>query len=69
MNEREFIPEVLAVNGEEPVADGATGELVVTNLGRDCCPVVRYRTGDLVRARRLPEGLLLEGGSWAAWTR
>ena len=62
MNEREFIAEVLAVNGEEPVADGATGELVVTNLGRDCCPVVRYRTGDLVRMRRLPEGLLLEGG-------
>ena len=62
MNEREFIAEVLAVNGEEPVADGATGELVITNLGRDCCPVVRYRTGDLVRARRLPEGLLLAGG-------
>ena len=62
MNEREFIAEVLAVNSEEPVADGDTGELVITNLGRPCCPVIRYRTGDLVRPRRLPEGLLLEGG-------
>ena len=62
MNEREFIGEVLAVNSEEPVADGDTGELVITNLGRPCCPVIRYRTGDLVRPRRLPEGLLLEGG-------
>ena len=62
MNEREFIAEVLAVNGEEPVAEGETGELVITNLGRHCSPVIRYRTRDLVRARRLPEGLLLEGG-------
>ena len=47
---------------EEPADEGQTGELVITNLGRWACPVIRYRTGDLVRARRLEEGLLLEGG-------
>ena len=62
MNEREFIAEVLEVDGEESVPDGETGELVITNLGRHCSPVIRYRTRDLVRPRRLPEGLLLEGG-------
>ncbi len=61
-NEREFIAEVLGVDSDEPVAEGQTGELVVTNLGRWACPVIRYRTGDLVRPRRLEQGLLLEGG-------
>ena len=62
VNEREFIAEVLGVGGEEPVQDGGTGELVITNLGRWACPVIRYRTGDLVRPRQLDEGLLLDGG-------
>jgi len=34
-------------------APGATGELVLTTLGRTGSPVLRYRTGDLVRA---PDG-------------
>ena len=62
VNEREFIVEVLGVGGDRPVEEGETGELVVTNLGRWACPVIRYRTGDLVRPVRLPEGLLLQGG-------
>ncbi len=62
VNEQEFIAEVLGVDSEEPVGEGQAGELVMTNLGRACCPVIRYRTRDLVRPRRLPEGLLLEGG-------
>ncbi len=61
VNEREFIAEFLPVNGER-IGEGGIAELVITNLGRACCPVIRYRTGDLVRPRRLPEGLLLEGG-------
>ena len=61
VNEREFIAEFVPVNGEQP-GEGGIGELVITNLGRPCSPVIRYRTGDLVRPRRLPEGLLLEGG-------
>jgi phenylacetate-CoA ligase len=62
VNEREFIAEVLGVGREEPVEEGQTGELVITNLGRWACPVIRYRTGDLVRPKRLDERLLLEGG-------
>ena len=46
LNEKEFIFEVLAPGGSDPVAEG---ELVVTNLGRAGMPVIRYRTGDLVR--------------------
>jgi phenylacetate-CoA ligase len=34
------------------VADGEEGELVVSNLGRWCSPLLRYRTGDRVRVRR-----------------
>ena len=62
INEKEFVAEVLGVGDEEPVSDGQTGELVLTNLGRWACPVIRYRTGDLVRPVRLDDGLLLEGG-------
>ena len=42
-------------------ADAAgVGELVLTNLRRTACPVVRYRTGDLVRLQggRLVGGIL-----------
>ena len=35
-----------------PVADGETGELVLTTLGREATPLLRYRTGDLVRQTR-----------------
>jgi phenylacetate-CoA ligase len=48
LNEAEFICEVLDPWTLAPVQDGATGELVLTNLGRAACPVIRYRTGDLV---------------------
>ena len=45
VNEAEFIAEVLDPATGEPADEG---ELVVTNLGRACMPVVRYRTGDRV---------------------
>ena len=48
VNEREFIAEVVDPDTGELVADGARGELVVTNLGRTASPVIRYRTRDLV---------------------
>lgn len=44
-----FIPEVIAPETGQPVGPGATGELVLTNLGRVGSPLIRYRTGDLVR--------------------
>lgn len=31
--------------------DGARGELVTTNLGRECCPLVRFRTRDHIIVR------------------
>ena len=62
VNEREFIAEVVEIGDELPVQEGQTGELVLTNLGRWGCPVIRYRTGDLVRPERSGSGLLLVGG-------
>jgi phenylacetate-CoA ligase len=47
VNEAEFIAEILRPGADAPVAEGETGELVVTNLGRAGWPVIRYRTGDL----------------------
>lgn len=49
LNEAEFIAEVINPRTAEP-AD--TGELVLTNLGRVCSPVIRYRTGDIVKLNR-----------------
>jgi phenylacetate-CoA ligase len=48
MHDRYFC-EVLQPGTNTPVPLGATGELVLTTLGRDACPLLRYRTGDLVR--------------------
>ncbi len=48
--EHRFIVEVLDPNGDHEVNEGEVGEVVVTNLGRYACPVIRYRTGDLVKA-------------------
>src|SRR2546430_4602188 len=50
INESEFVVEVIGTDGE--VRDEGDGELVLTNLGRWCMPVIRYRTGDRVRAVR-----------------
>jgi phenylacetate-CoA ligase len=48
LNESEFIFEVIDPSNGQSVAGGNRGELVITNLGRGCMPVLRYRTGDLV---------------------
>ena len=54
VNEAEYICEVLDPVTSAPVGDGVSGELVVTNLGRTACPVIRYRTGDMVVRRSEP---------------
>lgn len=51
INENEFIAEVVDSLTLEPVADGHSGELLLTNLGRTGSPVIRYRTGDVVVRR------------------
>jgi len=62
VNEGEFIAEVLDPASAQPVADGAHGELVLTNLGRTASPVIRYRTGDIVVRRSDPCAC---GRTWA----
>jgi len=62
INEAEFIAEVIDVRSGDAVADGQTGELVLTNLGRTASPVIRYRTGDLVVRRSEPCAC---GRTWA----
>jgi phenylacetate-CoA ligase len=62
LNEAEFLCEVLDPVSGQPVPDGAEGELVVTNLGRTACPVIRYRTGDIVVRRH---GACRCGRQWA----
>lgn len=52
LNEAEFVAEVLDPATLRPVAEGQTGELVMTNLGRAGWPVIRYRTGDLATLGR-----------------
>jgi phenylacetate-CoA ligase len=47
--ESEFVAEFLDHATGQPAAEGELAELVLTNLGRLGCPVIRYRTGDLVR--------------------
>lgn len=52
VHESEYIAEVLDPRSLQPVADGGSGELVLTNLGRVDSPLIRYRTGDVVSPRR-----------------
>jgi phenylacetate-CoA ligase len=69
LREDEFVAEILDPETGEAVPDGASGELVVTALGRTGFPVIRYRTGDVVErspvdcgvghpGRWLPQGIL-----------
>jgi phenylacetate-CoA ligase len=67
--ESAYLAEVVEPASGKPQADGQTGELVLTTLGRIGMPVLRYRTGDLVKARPKGEACLcgryemaLEGG-------
>ena len=45
-----LLPELIEPDGGEalPWRTGATGELVLTHLERECQPLVRFRTGDIV---------------------
>ena len=46
--ESEYISEVVDPETDLPCADGESGELILTNLGRWGMPNIRYRTGDRV---------------------
>jgi len=66
--EASYIPEVIDPLSGQAAPQGATGELVLTNLGRLGSPLIRYRTNDLVQAGRRggcecgTRDLALEGG-------
>ena len=47
--EDHFYCEILDPEALKPVPDGEWGELVITTLTRECCPLVRYRTRDVTR--------------------
>ena len=65
-----YFPEIIDPKTGVAVAAGATGELVLTPLGRVASPLLRYRTGDLVKSPAQPDEacvcgrceLALEGG-------
>lgn len=72
--EAAYFAEVLDPVSAKPIAQGQTGELVLTTLGRTGSPLLRYRTGDLVKPIHQPSTidhqhclcgrhtLVLEGG-------
>ncbi len=53
-------PELIIVEildeDENPVADGAEGELTITTLGVEAMPLLRFKTGDIVSAHSSPCG-------------
>ena len=47
--EDHFYCEIVDPETLTPLPDGEYGELVITTLTRECCPLVRYRTRDITR--------------------
>ena len=60
--EEAYFAEVIDPQTGLEVAEGHEGELVLTNLKRTACPLIRYRTGDWVKKRIVQGRLTLEGG-------
>ncbi|APT93526.1 phenylacetate--CoA ligase [Corynebacterium phocae] len=47
--EDHFYPEIIDSETLQPVPDGEYGELVITSLTKEACPIIRYRTHDITR--------------------
>jgi phenylacetate-CoA ligase len=54
INEDHFIVETVDPKTLAPVHEGEDGELVLTTITREGCPLIRYRTGDITSIRRSP---------------
>jgi len=52
--EDHFLPEVIDPNTGASLADGQTGELVLTTLTKEGIPLLRYRARDITRLDRTP---------------
>ena len=57
-----YFAEIVEPESGTAVPAGEVGELVLTTLGRNACPLLRYRTGDLVRRTTGVPGFALAGG-------
>mgnify|MGYP002566057594 FL=1 len=51
-DELNHIVEVVDPETGGPVPEGREGEVVLTNISRDCMPLIRYRTGDIATLTR-----------------
>lgn len=51
-DELDHIVEVIDPETGGPVPEGQEGEVVLTNISRDCMPLIRYRTGDIATLTR-----------------
>lgn len=60
--EDSYFAEIVDPQTGAAVPAGQIGELVLTTLGRDACPLLRYRTGDLVQRIPAAPGFALSGG-------
>lgn len=54
VHEDHFLPEIVDRDTFEPVADGVTGELVISTLTKEGIPLIRYRTKDLTSIDHTP---------------
>ncbi len=54
INEDHFLAEVVDPDTGAPLANGATGELVLTTITREAMPLLRYRTRDRVSLKHSP---------------
>ena len=60
--EDSYFAEIVNPQNGSPAPAGEVGELVLTTLGREACPLLRYRTGDLVKRIANAPGFALVGG-------
>lgn len=51
-DELDHIVEVVDPETGGPMPEGREGEVVLTNISRDCMPLIRYRTGDIATLTR-----------------
>ncbi len=54
VHEDYFLPEIVDRDTFQPVADGVTGELVISTLTKEGIPLIRYRTKDLTSIDHTP---------------
>lgn len=54
VHEDYFLPEIVDRETFRPVADGVTGELVISTLTKEGIPLIRYRTKDLTSIDHTP---------------